>query len=80
MGVGLGANTRASLGLGASAASGVGIAADWLKNPAGGVAWPSKFRPQQAAEPPFSTPQVCPLPALTDRKEPVGGVAWPSLS
>ena len=48
-----------------------------MKVPAGGVAWPWPFRPQQARVPFVLIPQVWRAPALTAVKVPAGGVAWP---
>jgi hypothetical protein len=49
----------------------------WLKVPAGGVACPKAFHPQQVRVPSVFTPQVCQPPALTWLKVPAGGVACP---
>ena len=48
-----------------------------VKVPAGGVALPSTFEPQQASAPFVLSPQLWMTPALTAVKVPAGGVAWP---
>jgi len=44
------------------------LTADVAKLPAGGVAWFESLRPQQAAVPSSSSPQVCASPPVTLRK------------
>jgi hypothetical protein len=47
--------------------------------PAGGLASPELFFPQQATVPSVFTPQVCKPHALTWVKVPAGGLACPKL-
>jgi hypothetical protein len=48
-----------------------------VKLPAGGLAWPELFEPQQASVPLVRTPQLWEPPPLTALKLPAGGVASP---